>query len=366
MILDDLVRRFEQWFPPSLAESWDNVGLLLGDRSAAVSKVMTCLTVTSASAAEAIREGASLVVSHHPILFRPTKRLVAEGPDAVVYQLARAGVAVYSPHTAFDGAKDGINEQWAARLGLENVRPLRPASEAEHCKLVVMTPESDLEKVQAALFAAGAGRIGNYGECSFRVAGTGTFFGSDAANPAVGSKGRREEVSELRLEVVVPSRNIAEALASVRAAHSYEEPAIDVYPLRPAMSRMGGGRRGELRQVVSLEEFADSVRASVGAPYAEWVGEPKRPCRSVAIGCGAGAEFLDDAVRHGCDVLVTGEARFHDLLKAEAEGVGLILAGHYASERFAVETLAERVERACDIPCWASRDERDPRRLRVG
>src|SRR5262249_42096227 len=148
---------------------------------------------------------AQLIVSHHPILFRAVKRLTTDTPEGrMLLALIRANVAVYSPHTAFDNTKGGINEILARRLGLADLRPLRMNDGPRQCKIVVFVPENDLAKVSDALFAAGAGHIGEYGECSFRLAGTGTFFGSDAANPTVGQKGRREEVSELRLEVVCP------------------------------------------------------------------------------------------------------------------------------------------------------------------
>ena len=151
--------------------------------------------------------------------------------------LLRHGVAVYSPHTAFDNCPGGINDGLAKRLGLTDVKPLRKRDGRRECKLVVFVPDSDLAKVSDAVFAAGAGVIGQYEQCSYRLAGTGTFFGTDATNPTVGAKGRREEVSEWRLEVVVPEGKVDAVVAAMRTAHSYEEPAYDVYPLRPRRAR---------------------------------------------------------------------------------------------------------------------------------
>ena len=207
--------------------------------------MMTCLTVTPDSAAEAVAEGADLIVTHHPILFRSVKKLTDATPEGrMLLALARANVAVYSPHTAFDDADGGINDLLARRLGLTGVGPLRRARTRRSCKIVVFTPEKDLERVSDAMFAAGAGRIGQYSECSFRLPGTGTFFGSEATNPTVGQKGRREEVAEWRLEAVCPECDVDAVLAAVRRAHSYEEPAFDVYPLRPSASAAGAGRIG--------------------------------------------------------------------------------------------------------------------------
>lgn len=267
MRLVEIVAILEKWFPPRLAEDWDNVGLLLGDPTADVAAVMTCLTVTPESADEAIAKGANLIVAHHPILFRGVKRLTADGPEGMVYRLARAGVAVYSPHTAFDGATQGINEQIATALGLVDVQPIR---------------------------AAPAGPSGDE---------------LDSAPAAV----------------------------------------------------IGAGRWGRLLTAVPLADLARSVQAKLAARRVEFAGEPDRLCQRVAIACGAAAEFLPDAAALECDAFVTGEARFHDCLAARQLGVGLILAGHYATERFAVESLALRLSHELPLPrVWGSEEERDP------
>ena len=352
----------EQLAPPGLAAEWDNVGLLLGDREAKVRRVMTCLTVTPESAAEAVAEKAGLVVTHHPVLFRPVQRLTSATPEGrTLLPLLRAGVAVYSPHTAFDNAPGGINDLLAGRIGLEDVAPLRRHDGPRQCKLVTFVPDADLAKVSDALFAAGAGVIGEYRECSFRLEGTGTFFGTDATNPAVGRKGRREEVREWRLEVVCPEGRVESVVAALRRAHSYEEPAYDVYPLRPLPAGQGEGRVGRLPDAPALADLANAVAAVLNVPAAQIVGDGDRPVRRVAVVCGAGGSFLADAVRAQADVLVTGEARFHDYLAARAAGLALILPGHYATERCGVEDLAERIGKALPrLTVWASRRERDP------
>ncbi|MGH7173184.1 MAG: YqfO family protein, partial [Gemmataceae bacterium] len=226
-----VVDYLDRFAPRDLAADWDNVGLLLGERSAAVERIMTCLTVTPESAAEAIEGRANLIVTHHPIFFRGIKRLTDATPEGrMLLGLARAGVAVYSPHTAFDNTRGGINDLLARRLALTEVVPLRRAVGQAFqpdvpMKVVVFVPEKDLNRVADAMFAAGAGQIGEYRECGFRVAGIGTFFGSDAANPAIGQKGRREEVQEWRLEAVCPASRVEPVVAAIRGAHSYEEPA---------------------------------------------------------------------------------------------------------------------------------------------
>jgi dinuclear metal center YbgI/SA1388 family protein len=369
----------EQFAPARLAEPWDNVGLLWGDPAEVVQRVMTCLTVTPATAAEAIAEQAALIVSHHPVLFREVKKIRADLPETgYLWNLARAGVAIASPHTSLDNTAHGINDIICQRLSLIDVAPLRPITEAVHSsvtapwsyKVVVFTPESDREVVCSAAFQAGAGRIGAYEECSFAIPGEGTFFGTEIATPSVGKRGRREIVRELRLEVVCPSEKLAGVLAAIRARHSYEEPAIDVYPLHPnkggasAGPGAGAGRIGGLIKPCGLIEFALSVRGALGCAGLGMVGQSQQRVERVAIACGAGDDFLGAAASARADVLLTGEARFHRAIEAEALGIGLITAGHYATERLGVDELANMIARAFpNLVVWPSRTERDPIRL---
>jgi hypothetical protein len=211
------------------------------------------------------------------------------------------------------------------------------------------------------LFGAGAGNIGQYSQCSFRLAGTGTFFGSEAASPTVGQKGRREEVSEWRLEVVCPTDRVAEAIHAMRRAHSYEEPAFDVYPLQPQRSKLGAGRLGRLSQPETLQALAQRVRSALNARQVQVVGPSDRPLQRLAVVCGAGGEFLPDCRRVRADAFLTGELRFHDYLTAEAEGLGLILPGHYATERPGIEELATILHKEfAAVQVWASRREAEP------
>jgi dinuclear metal center YbgI/SA1388 family protein len=361
----------EHFAPSHLAEKWDNVGLLWGDPAAAVERVMTCLTVTPCTAAEAIRERAQLIVSHHPVLFREVKRIRADlAETGHLWSLARAGIAIASPHTAFDNTREGINDLLCRRLGIRNTRPLRPIAPAGSFKVVVFTPESDREAVLSAAFASGAGEIGAYRECSFAIPGEGTFFGTEATDPAIGQRGRRETVPELRLELVCPSARLAAVLTAIRSHHSYEEPAIDVYPLLHVEAetgpsdRPGAGRVGQLDQAVRLADFAASAARILENPGIQIVGDPDRPVHRVAVSCGAGDDFVKDAARAGADVLLTGEARFHRGLEAEALGIALVTAGHHATERIGVEDLAGRIAAAFpDLGVWPSRSEHDPFQL---
>jgi dinuclear metal center YbgI/SA1388 family protein len=358
----DIYAHLDRFAPPALAAEWDNVGLLFGDGASEVRRILTCLTVTPAVVAEAIAEKVDLIVSHHPILFRGTKQLsTATSEGRLLWPLARAGIAVYSPHTAFDNTIGGINDLLANRLGLTDIKPLRPRDNERECKVVVFVPDGDLANVSDAIFEAGAGIIGQYEQCSFRLQGTGTFFGTESTNPTVGEKGRREDVSEWRLEVICRDAILTRVIAAMRKAHSYEEPAFDIYQLKSLPGPGGEGRVGDLAVATMLRELAANIRLKLAAGPTQVAGDPNRPVKRVAIACGAAGEFLADAVKAKVDVFLTGEMRFHDYLSAETQGIALVLPGHYATERPAVEELATRLQKEfAGMMVWASRQETDP------
>lgn len=252
----DVARFLNEFAPPALAESWDNVGLLVGRYEEPVERVMTCLTITPASAAEAVAERANLVVSHHPLPFRPLTRLTGETSEGrLLLELIGAKIAVFSPHTAFDSAEEGINQRLAGGLQLRDIGPLVPGVEAPQ----------------------------------------------------------------------------------------------------------GAGRFGTLGTAITLEELAGRVKKFLAIENIQAVGSLDQSVRTVAVACGSAGELLQPAAAAGCDCLVTGEVRFHGCLEAESLGMGLVLAGHFASERFAVEQLAGVLAgQFPKLQVWASKQEKDP------
>ena len=352
----------KQVAPLHLAEDWDNVGLLLGNPAQKIARLLTCLTLTTDVAEEAVRSGAGMIVTHHPILFKPVKRITAETVEGrLLSTLIQNQIAVYSPHTAWDNCSTGINQQLAELLELREVAPLRPRSPSEQIKIVTFVPQAQLESVRSAMWDAGAGEIGDYHHCSFQTRGTGTFFGSDTTNPSVGSAGQLEQVEEFRLEVICSPKRIERVLAALRQSHPYEEPAVDLINVKTLPDGSGSGRFGVLPSPVAAKELISIVSQKLRQPSVQFVGDPDRPVTQVGIACGAAAEFLRDAHRAGCQVLLTGEARFHSSLEARDLGIGLILPGHFATERFAMESLASRLERQLpSLAAFASESETDP------
>jgi dinuclear metal center YbgI/SA1388 family protein len=291
-------------------------------------------------------------VAYHPPIFKPISRLTAERPrGAVLLRALRAGMLVYSPHTALDAAADGLTDWLAEAVGAGDVRALTPSAEpGERLKIVTFAPADAVERLRHALATAGAGRIGGYELCSFAAEGTGTFMGGAGTNPALGASGRFEQVWEVRLEMICPARAAALAVDTLRAMHPYEEPAIDVYPLRPLpMRAAGAGRRVMLDRPATLGALVDRVRAHLGVERLKfaspWEHEPERPVRAVGLCAGAGEELVPSAAENGCEVFVTGEMRHHEIMAALDRGMAVILAGHTSTERGYLPRLAQRLGR---------------------
>jgi dinuclear metal center YbgI/SA1388 family protein len=342
--------------PSRLAESWDNVGLLLGDRAAPCGRVLVAVDWTASVLEEALALGVDAVVSYHPPIFDPLKRLSSDDPkQRVLLEAAQAGIALLSPHTALDAVKGGVND-WLAEgiaggadaLALSaGFEPLRAASylpRGESHKLVVFAPASASGAIRAALAEAGAGRIGGYDHCTTRSPVTGTFRGGEGTAPAVGSAGRIVEVGEERIEAVVGAERLAWAIAAIRAVHPYEEPAFEVHALaaRPSLDE-GAGRLLTLAKPASTGEVAARLRRHLGVRRIESIVPPGAEATKhvrIALCPGAGASFLPDAVARGATLLVTGEARHHDHLAAIASGTCMLLPGHTQTERGFMPTLA--------------------------
>lgn len=344
----DWVALVDALHPESDAEGWDATGLQVGDPDDPVRAVLVCLDVTPAVLDEASERGTDLVLAHHPLLFRPLPRLTpASAAGRVALAAARRGLSVLAAHTNLDAAVDGTSTPVVDLLGLVDVVPLSPTpARADRAKLVTFVPAEATSAVLAALSAAGAGVIGEYDECSFRVAGTGTFRPSAQASPAVGESGRRNEVPEDRLEVVVPTSRVAAAVAALRAAHPYEEVAVDVHPLLalpPVGPAKGIGRVGDLPQPLPLRGVAGRIRTRLPAPHLRLAGDPDAPVRRVAVCGGAGDSLVDAARRARADVYVTGDLRHHVVLDALTQGLAMIDAGHHATEVAALPSFVERL-----------------------
>jgi dinuclear metal center YbgI/SA1388 family protein len=324
--------------PWATAGGFDPVGLQLGDPAGAVGSVALCHEVTPAVVAAVEAQPVELLVAYHPLLFRPTARLVA-GPGAAgrAHRLIRAGVALAVVHTNFDVARGGAADALAEALGLEDARGFAPLHGPDSVKVATFLPADAADRVLAAVAQAGAATIGNYTHCAFRVDGVGTFFAGEATSPAVGARGALNREPEVRIEFVAPRAREDAVLAALVAAHPYEEPAYDVFDRRGEARMLGRvGRFGG-----SLGDLVDRVRSALRVAHPRVAGDPGRTLERVAVLPGAGKDWIGAAAQAGAAAFVTGDIPHHPAREAIEAGLALVDPGHAASERPGLARLLE-------------------------
>jgi len=355
----DVIQAIERIAPPSLAETWDNCGLQVGDPSSRTSRILVALTPLPEVFDEAEETGADFLLFHHPLIFGGIESLdTGSYPGDLVSRAIRSGLTVYAAHTSYDAAPDGVSVALAGALGLGG--PLEVVAPRGWLrKLVVFVPEDYVEAVADALSDAGAGEIGDYTHCTFRTPGTGAFLGGEASDPYLGEKGRLERAPEIRLETVIPAHLIGRATEAAVAAHPYEETALDVYSIEGHPKGCGYGRIGMLPDPMTPERLVDHVSERLGFP-ARLVADPdpgRRIERVAALG-GSGGSFLRQVAASGADAYVTGDIDYHDALLAESLGLSVIDAGHAATELPSLQPLAQRLAGLVDVPVEVSRVQR--------
>ena len=335
MLIADLERILDTLAPFALAESWDNAGLQVGDRDAVVGRVLVALDLTPDVVDEAVAGGFDTVITHHPLLFTPVRTLVESRPrERLLRRVVAAGLNVFSCHTNLDSAPGGLADVAAEALGLTGTSPLQPAS-ASWYKLVGFIPPDSVEKVAGAVFAAGAGVIGDYAECAFALTGQGWFTPGVGANPTIGHLNLPERTPEVRWETVVPRARLREAVEAYLASHPYEEPAFNVFPVEDMMPRAGLGRAGELPEPQTVESLARRLAAELDLPSLAFTGDGLRIVKRVALVPGSGRSLIDQAAGRA-DVFVTGDVGYHDGERVEEAGLALISAPHGELEWYAL------------------------------
>ncbi len=336
-----IMAAMERLAPPSLAAGWDNVGLLVGSPEQEVSALLVALDVTPQVAEAAAAAGVDMIVAHHPPIFKGLTAVRTDAPPGrTLAALLKAGIAVYAAHTNLDLADGGVNDILAARLGLAAVRPLAAEGREKLLKLAVFVPEGHVEAVRQAVAAAGAGHIGNYSHCTFQTPGTGTFLPLAGTQPFIGEQGKLEYAAECRLETILPEKLAAGVIDAMLKAHPYEEVAYDLYALENPGRAIGLGRVGRLPAVEPLDAFVGRVKTALALRHVRVCGPEQRPVATVAVCGGSGGDLFKAAAAAGADVLVTGDVKYHEALEAAAVGLTMVDAGHYATERPAVEAVA--------------------------
>ncbi len=345
-----IMEAMERWAPRHLAESWDNVGLLVGHPAAKVSKVLVTLDVTIPVVTYAAQNKYDLIISHHPPIFKALPSLRTDNSQGqMLALLLQNSIAVYTAHTNLDAAPGGVNDTLATLLGLKRIRPLQTTYEDKLVKLAVFVPASHVGAVCDALCDAGAGHIGQYSHCTWQSAGTGTFLPLAGTNPFLGTQGQLQSVNEVKLETIFPQSLQKAVIAAMIAAHPYEEVAYDLYHLMNTGKRYGIGRIGTLPAPCSFGEWLRDAKEALGLETVKVAGSVDREIQTIALCGGSGASMINDAAQAGADVLITGDVKYHEAQQAIDKGIIVIDGGHYGTEQPVVQVVSAYLRQAAAL-----------------
>ena len=349
----DIIAALEEVCPLSLQETWDNSGWQVGNPHLECTGAMLAVEATEATVQEALENGCNLLITHHPLLFRPLKRIGCQTYQERTVALAiKHDVAIYSAHTNADNAAKGINYYLAERLQLQQTRAL-VAQPCNLYKLSVMVPTASAPEVESAMCAAGAGRLGCYDSCSFSVEGRGHFRPLEGANPAIGSLGELEEVAETQISLLVEPHLVHKVIEAIYASHPYEVPAYELISLATPQDKIGTGVIGELPQPISEEEFLKKVSQWSGVKHVAYSHPLGKAISRVALCGGSGGSFLSNAIAQHADVYLTGEGKYNDYLDA-AGHLLFVTIGHHESESIARRLFSDII--SAKFPNFALRE----------
>ena len=340
MTIKDVTQAIEEFAPLAYAEDFDNVGLLLGDQNTKVTGVLVTLDTLEKTVDEAISKNCNLIVSFHPIIFGGLKKITGKNyVERVVLKAIKNDIAIYAIHTALDNMPHGVSKGMCDALGLKNRSVLIPKPGVIK-KLTTYVPKNEVISVREALFAAGAGNIGNYEQCSFSTKGKGTFKGNEQSNPTVGKAGELQIEKEVQLNVTFEARLQSSILKALFNAHSYEEVAYEITTLDNTNQNIGMGMLGELETPQDERSFLENVKKVFDAQGIRHSALRDKPVQKVAVLGGSGSFAIGAAMASGADALITADLKYHQFYQAEGQ---LILAdiGHYESEQFTKNILTD-------------------------
>lgn len=343
MLIKDVITVLEKFAPVNFQESYDNCGLLIGNKNEKVSGVLLTLDCTEAIVDEAISLKCNFIISHHPIIFSGLKKLNGSNyVERTVIKAIKNNIAIYAAHTNFDNIKSGVNQKIAQKLGLINLKVLSPKKHLLK-KLVTYVPSGYEEAVRNSLFSAGAGSIGNYDNCSFNSPGTGTFRGNENSNPFIGEIGKISLESEIKIEVIFESQNESVLLKNLLAAHPYEEVAFDIYPLDNFYHKIGSGMTGEFKNPINEKDFLSLVKATFGCSFVKHTNLLNKPIKKVAFCGGSGSFLIKNAINSESDAYISADIKYHEYFDAENE-ILLVDTGHFENEQFTPEIFYELIQ----------------------
>jgi dinuclear metal center YbgI/SA1388 family protein len=340
MKVSAITQHLETIAPRAYQESYDNSGLLTGNPTMEVTGVLITLDCTEEVVEEALAASCNLIIAHHPILFKGLKKLTGSTyVERTIIKAIQNNIAIYAIHTNLDNVLPGVNRKIAEKIGLKNLSILDPKANTL-TKLVTFIPTADADIVLQALYAAGAGQIGKYSNCSFRVEGTGTFLPNEHSNPTIGRVNQQETVNEIRAEVIFPSYQERKILKTLRSVHPYEEVAYYCTPLSNENQDVGSGMVGELEEEMDALSFLKILKHRMELPLIRHTALIDTPIKKVALCGGAGSFLLPKAIASGAQAFITSDIKYHEFFDADNR---LILAdiGHYESEVFTKDLLGD-------------------------
>jgi dinuclear metal center YbgI/SA1388 family protein len=344
MLITEIVDYLETLAHPTLQEDYDNAGLLTGSKEWNCTGILISLDATEEVILEAKEKGCNLVIAHHPIIFSGLKRITGVSyVEKAIISSIKNDIAIYAIHTNLDNVLKGVNGKMAEKIGLINCRILK-SKKSLIKKLFTFVPLAYAEAIRSAIFTAGAGEIGNYSECSFNAAGTGTFKAGEGTNPFVGEQGKRHEEDEMKIEVIFPAWKENVIVSALKKAHPYEEVAYDIIQLDNEFQTVGSGIIGELETASSENAFLDLLKTTFKLQVVRHTSLLQKPIKKVAICGGAGSFLTKTAIAAGADVFVTSDIKYHEFFDAENR---LLLTdiGHWESEQFTIDLLAEELSK---------------------
>lgn len=351
MLLKNIIAELEKFAPLSYQESYDNCGLLTGNKDQEISGALLCLDCTEAILEEAIQKKCNLIVAHHPIIFGGLKKLNGSNyVERTVIKAIQNNIAIYACHTNLDNVKLGVNKKIADKLGLINTQILSPKKMLLK-KLVTFVPSSHFEKVRESLFNAGAGNIGNYDKCSFALEGIGSFKGNENSNPFIGEKGKLSLEKETRLELIFESVNEQQIITALKQNHPYEEVAFDIYQLENTYQNIGSGMTGELETPISENDFLEKLKLIFKVKFIKHTPLLNKLIKKVSLCGGSGSFLLKNAIHSKSDIYISSDFKYHEFFDAENQ---ILIAdiGHYETEQFTPEIFYEIISNK--FPTFAS------------
>ena len=343
MKLQKIIDVIEKFAPSIYQESYDNSRLLTGNNSMEIRGALLALDCTEEIIDEAIENDCNLILCHHPIIFSGLKKITGSNyVERVIIKAIKNDIAIFACHTNLDNVYQGVNQKIASKIGLVQTEILSP-HQGLLKKLITYCPNSYAEKVRTGLFAAGAGKIGNYDCCSFNSEGTGTFKGNENANPFAGEKNNLHYENEIKIEVIYEKHLQNQIINALKSNHPYEEVAFDIYSIENSHPKIGSGLIGELKEEENEKEFLQRIKKIFNCESIRHTALLGKKVKRIAVCGGSGSFLLNPAISSGADIFISADFKYHQFFDADNK---IVIAdiGHYESEQFTTEIFYDVIQ----------------------